>query len=200
METFKQLMAFPLYITVIWLLWVLARASPARTLWHSADRPVLLSLMLLAPAFSAWPGADAGACAIACLDWRGGVLAHPDDAQQALGRLTQIGSTARMRIPEDRLAQLRRAASHGSSWNFTADWCLTCNVNEKSRGSAVQSVREAFREASRCGTGGRLDAAQIRAITAALARFGPRGCAPYLVYRARRRSEVFAADSHLAKF
>lgn len=47
MNTFSQLLAFPLYATVIWLLWVLGRQT-------SIDHAVLVSLGILLIAFAIW--------------------------------------------------------------------------------------------------------------------------------------------------
>ncbi|MGQ0586968.1 MAG: protein-disulfide reductase DsbD family protein, partial [Gammaproteobacteria bacterium] len=131
METFKQAMAFPLYLTVVWLLWVLGRQSGtdavalvgvglvlmafALWLWGAAERALLRSALALAAA--------AGAFAL---------LAHPSITIQpqraAAGEVA--GEVAGEPYSDARLAELR-AQGRIVFVNFTADWCITCKVNEK---------------------------------------------------------------------
>jgi thiol:disulfide interchange protein len=72
--------------------------------------------------------------------------------------------------------------------NFTADWCVTCLVNERGALQA-KAVRQALKEndvALLKGDWTRADPA----ITAALAQFGRSGVPLYLVYRAGGEAQV----------
>jgi thiol:disulfide interchange protein DsbD len=149
METFKQALAFPMYLTAAWLAWVLARQRGADAVgWW------LLAAVLLALAAWAWTRSRrtghrwATATAIVAIL----ALAWPLHTIHGLPRPTALtaapatpadGITA---VPygEQRLADLR-AANRVVFVNVTADWCVTCKVNEKSvfKGAAFREAMEA---------------------------------------------------------
>lgn len=139
METFKQAMAFPLYLTVAWLLWVLARQAGA-----DAVGLVLVGLVLVALAVWLWPrggwfaglvklGALAGA---AVLLWQPALVPGPAVAAS--------GATGAEVWSEEKVAGLR-ARGDTIFVDFTADWCLTCKVNERVA-LKTEAVQDAFRE------------------------------------------------------
>jgi len=174
METFKQAMAFPLYLTVAWLLWVLARQAGA-----DAVGLVLVGLVLVALAVWLWPrqGLLAGALKLgalllaAALLWRPALVPGPATAVTA-ARGAEVWS-------EEKVAELR-AQGQTIFVDFTADWCLSCKANERValRSDAVQA---AFRErgvAFLVGDWTRGDPA----ITRVLERFQRPGVPLYLVY------------------
>ena len=126
METFKQLMAFPLYLTVVWLVWVLSGQAG-----HSAGALVLCGLVLLAFAlwligrggrFGRWAGYGVIVLAAA-------LLFHPV-LRSTESRPALTGAAASQVWSEARVAALR-AEGRSVFVNFTADWCITCKVNEK---------------------------------------------------------------------
>jgi thiol:disulfide interchange protein DsbD len=127
METFKQVMAFPLYATVAYLIWVLAG--------QVGEDGLLMALL--------------GLTTISMAVWLYGRYNRPGTA--ALGaRLGQGGGLALLLIglnlgwpraaaPTDivwepwsaeRVAQLREAGRPIYT-DFTARWCATCQANEK---------------------------------------------------------------------
>jgi thiol:disulfide interchange protein len=136
MERLKQFLAFPLYASVAWLVWVLSQqAGPAGV------AAVLAGLLLIA--FAAWLHASSRA---ARAPWRrvatAGVALSVALALAPLpfvgmgppapgpGRAeTEAGVTWEPFSPR-RLAELR-AAGKPVFVNFTAAWCLTCLVNER---------------------------------------------------------------------
>ncbi|MDM4770385.1 protein-disulfide reductase DsbD [Solimonas sp. SE-A11] len=138
METFKQAMAFPLYLTVAWLLWVLARQAGA-----NAVGLVMLGMVLVAFAIWLWSrrGAIAtvlklGALALAAwLLWLPAM--EPGPATQASVGSAEVWS-------EEKVAELR-AQGQTIFVDFTADWCLTCKVNERVA-LKTEAVQKAFRE------------------------------------------------------
>ena len=146
MEAFKQLMAFPMYLTAAWLVWVLARQ-------RGADAVGLWLLAAIALAFALWALAQArtrGAAGWARALALAGMLAMlwPLRLIAGLDRPADpAGSAARAGVEEpyspQRLAQLR-GEGRIVFVNITADWCVTCKANEK----AVYS-QPAFREAMR---------------------------------------------------
>ncbi len=146
MDTFKQLLAFPLYLTAVWLAWVLARQRGADAIgWW------LLAATLLAFAAWAWtrsrrdgrPWASAlAAAALLAVAWPLHAI-HTMPRPQTAAVLTTPAheALAPVAFSEQRLADLR-GAGRPVFVNMTADWCVTCKANEK----AVFG-RDGFREA-----------------------------------------------------
>ncbi len=181
METLKQLLAFPLYATAAWLVWVLAklRGADAAGLW-------LAAAILLALAAWAWMRARSGgargwqALALLALLAVGWPLARlhalPRPQANAVSAPAGIASVA---WSEQALADLR-AQDRPVFVNMTADWCVSCKANEK-----TVFARERFR--------GALEAANAvymvgdytdvdPAITASLQRHRAVGVPLYVVY------------------
>ena len=125
METFKQALAFPLYITAIWLLWVLSRQLG----------PNITALVIfggLAIIFIYWLGQKStrflpatGAATIAVI----AALSLHASQQEPLRASTANNSIWEI-YDEKRLASLRDAGK-AVFINLTADWCITCLANEK---------------------------------------------------------------------
>lgn len=121
MNTFSQLLAFPLYATVIWLLWVLGRQT-------SIDHAVLVSLGILLIAFAIWlhnrPAKilTRALGAVALAGALGLATVHPADSNGPQV-IWQPYSAAR-------LTELRQQGQ-AVFVNLTADWCITCLANEK---------------------------------------------------------------------
>lgn len=172
METFKQLMAFPLYLSVVWLLWVLVRQTDAQMLAQA-----MLGLVTLAFALWLWHRtgwiARLGKSAALILALALAATLTPAPATTVDARAeSQVWSAARV-------AELR-AQERTVFVDFTADWCISCKVNER---VALQSsrVQQAFAEhqvAFLVADWTRTDPA----ITEELARFGRNGVPLYLVY------------------
>lgn len=173
MEQFKQLMAFPLYLTVVWLLWVLARQTDPQ---HTGR----VMLGLVAVAFAMWLWHRRGPlAAVFKLGALGAAVALVFFAPVAAISQTAAAMPAAEPWSAERVAELR-ADGRTIFVDFTADWCLSCKVNER---VALRSerVRRAFAEhnvAVLVGDWTRSDPA----ITAELARFGRSGVPLYLVY------------------
>lgn len=143
METLKQLLAFPLYATAAWLVWVLAkqRGADAVGLW-------LAAAIVLALAAWAWTRARSGgrrrwmALAILALLATLWPLAR-------LQRLPKVEATvsaghndiASVAFSEQALADLR-TQGRVVFVNMTADWCVSCKSNEK-----AVFARDGFRAA-----------------------------------------------------
>jgi thiol:disulfide interchange protein DsbD len=130
METFKQVLAFPLYLTAVWLFWVLGRQTGVDGL-----AVALIGLVLLV--FAAWLWQHAGrrgggggvrvlALAVAVLAVL--ALALPQRLAPGLA-VAEATAGAEVWSPQ-RLAQLR---SEGTPVlvNMTAAWCITCLANER---------------------------------------------------------------------
>lgn len=131
MVTFKQVMAFPLFLTVVWLVWVLTRqAGPEST------AIVLLACTLFG--FLAWLAMGKARRLPAV--WVGGVLV----TVLAIFNLPQADSAPETNDGFDMAAIEARVASGEPVFiNFTAAWCITCLANDRSTLS-TDRVQEFF--------------------------------------------------------
>ncbi len=176
METLKQLLAFPLYATAAWLVWVLAklRGADAVGLW-------LVAAILLALAAWAWTRAR-GWRALALLALL--AIAAPLLKLHALPRPQAAAAVATDGLAtaawsEQALADLR-AQNRVVFVNMTADWCVTCKANEKTvfAGDRFRTALEAANAVYMVGDYTDVDPA----ITAYLQRHRAVGVPLYVVY------------------
>ena len=181
MEVLKQAVAIPIFATAIWLAWVLARAYGADTL-HA----LLPSFLLLAIAgwfLGRWP-ARRWASLVASLI----VLAAVAVSALAPGRLARASEEATTTAQASGVWQpwsaeaVARYQAQGRPVmvDFTASWCLSCQVNERVALNQP-SVQKAFQE----GNVALLKADWTRgddAITQTLAALGRSGVPAYALY------------------
>lgn len=175
MERLRQLLAFPMYATAVWLVWVLARQAGAEAVAAALAGMLLIAFaawLWALPPRGRWRHAVAPLLALALA----GLLALP-----ATGRPPGPSAEPAHGEPysEARLQALR-AAGRPVLVNLTADWCITCLVNERlALGS--ERVRRALRErkvAYLVGDWTRRDPQ----ITRLLERHGRAGVPLYLLY------------------
>lgn len=129
MHTFKQVLAFPMYLTAVWLLWVLGQQRGVDALGL-----VLAGLVVLA--LGLWwyqrqrlrPGRVAPVLAVALVL----VALLPLGLVQRLAPASARAAAApgQVAYSEAALAQLR-AQKRIVFVDMTADWCVTCKANEK---------------------------------------------------------------------
>ena len=123
METLKQFLAFPLYATAIWLLWVAGRQTGVNTMAAALAGALILALGLWLWRYGNWRKAVALACVLAAASlgsWR----ALDENGNRAAGLAAD-----RVAWSEQHLAELR-AAGTPVFVDVTADWCITCLANE----------------------------------------------------------------------
>ncbi len=128
MDTFKQVLAFPMYLAAIWLLWTLAHQRGADAVGWWGLAAIALAFALWAWARARW-GKVAAIIGIALCGLALATIVRmpPPAATPALA--VNAGSRVQPWTPQ-RLAELR--AQHKVVFvNMTADWCITCKVNEK---------------------------------------------------------------------
>ncbi|WOX05211.1 protein-disulfide reductase DsbD family protein [Microbulbifer pacificus] len=131
METLRQFLAFPLYATVIWLLWVLGRLV-------GEDGWLLGSLVMLGVVLALWLAqhlqrfgklfAWLSVLAVIVLGLSGANFLQEQRAQPVAAART----TAEGWQPYDRIA-IGEALTRGQGVfiDYTAAWCITCQVNKK---------------------------------------------------------------------
>ena len=189
METLKQVLAFPVYATVAWLVWVLAQQVDPRGLLAA-----LIGLVLVG--FSAWA-------------WERGRAAAPGarriaqvSAALALIAVVALVST----LPQDRATPTAQAAAGGiepftqarldalaaahkpAFVNMTAAWCITCAVNETTSLS-TKAVRAALAERGITYLKGDWTN-QNPEITRLLEKHGRSGVPLYLLYKGAGEPQV----------
>ena len=131
METFKQVLAFPLYATVAWLTWVLGAQSG-----NDAVLALLAGLVLIAMAawmYGRWEhSARPWRAAVAILLAAAGLAvawpaAQPTAAAASAARANEIDW---QEWSPEKVALL---TSQGKAVfvDFTAAWCVTCQVNKR---------------------------------------------------------------------
>jgi thiol:disulfide interchange protein DsbD len=144
MEVLRQAISVPIFATVIWLMWVLAQAYGAGTV-----AAVLLSFLVLAIAgwfLGRWPAKRWASMAGAVLVLAAAALAFSSQRFATQPATAAAGGNAAIaewhpwsQETVDRLI----AAGRPVFVDFTASWCLSCQVNER---VALQrpEVRQAF--------------------------------------------------------
>ena len=174
----KELLAFPLYASAIWLVWVLARQA-------GPDAVALVLGGMLIIALAVWLGhqtrATRAAPAVGIVFAAGLLMALLPGAGSA------PGSADPARVNATRIAELR-AAGEPVFLNLTAAWCVTCLVNERValRTDAVQDAFARHRITYLEGDWTDRDPD----ITALLEEFGRAGVPLYVIYPPRGEPRV----------
>ncbi len=187
MERLKQGLAFPMFATAVWLLWVLGQqagvGAMARLLLAIVGLAMLLWLAHLG-AGRGLLGKGLGALALAALlVWSWPAEAPPaEPVRSAAGNATPA---AGVWLPYDE-GTLARLQTEGRPVfvDFTAAWCVSCQVNKR----LVLDTAEARQDFERANV------ALMRAdwtrrdptITQALARLGRNGVPVYVLHRPGR--------------
>lgn len=130
METLKHVLAFPMYATALWLLWVLGKQRGVDAMALVLAGLVVLALGLWWFERSRWRSQRVGALLAGLLMlaalapvWTVSRLQPPQAVEQAGGE----GVVAYSPQMLDRL----RADNRVVFVNMTADWCVTCKANER---------------------------------------------------------------------
>lgn len=179
MELFKQFMAFPMFATCVWLLWVLAQQVDAGG--------VALALgVLVAAAFALWALglAQRGAGRFRWVALVGAVVAALTFTPIATSEPVTASSKSAANgdwvdFSPAKLAELR---SQGKAVfvDFTAAWCVTCQVNKR---VALNTDKVKMRFADGSVVRMKADWTNRDAtITKALAEFGRNGVPLYVLY------------------
>ncbi|MGE6339958.1 protein-disulfide reductase DsbD family protein [Acidovorax sp. NPDC077664] len=183
MDTFRKFMAFPMFATVVWLVWVLGQQS-------GIDGAGALLILLVGVGLVAWSLSLAGrarrwmatvsVAAFALLAWSFGP--HITNASPAhTAEATRAGGAQWQAWAPDAAEQIV-ASGRPVFVDFTAAWCVTCQYNKKTTlaDSDVLADLSAKNVALLRADWTRRDPA----ITAALAQLGRSGVPVYVFYRA----------------
>jgi DsbC/DsbD-like thiol-disulfide interchange protein/cytochrome c biogenesis protein CcdA len=184
MDRFKQLLAFPLYATAAWLVWVLAQQSANRGIASALAGMVIIAFVAWLHQSTRnsrhfWPKLGPLGIIVAAVALTG--FARGVAPDQGNANESQSGVTASFgeRFSKQRLEALR-AAGDPVFVNFTAAWCITCLVNEKVvLGS--ERVRQALHRRGVTYLTGDWTTRDPE-ITEVLERFGRSGVPLYLLY------------------
>lgn len=131
MVRLREILAFPMFATAIWLVWVLGKQA-------GVDGIALILLAMLAIAFGLW------------LLRRRGIWRVAGIAAFILAMVLPFGARTAPSAPKvamvawspERVAELQ-AEGRAVFVDFTADWCVTCKVNERLV-LKTDRVRQAF--------------------------------------------------------
>ncbi len=191
----RQALAFPLFLTVVWLVWVLGQQQGV-----DGAAKALISLVVLA--FAIWVGSGPGRASphgdrgqgvrravgglmlIGALAWGWPGGAASGNATAASGAAAPGSPDAAWAPYDERLIAERLAAGQPVFVDFTAAWCVSCQVNKRLV-LHTDATMQAFAQAN---------VALVRAdwttrdarITEALARLGRNGVPVYVLLRPGR--------------
>jgi thiol:disulfide interchange protein DsbD len=180
MDTLRRLLAFPMFATVAWLVWVLGQQS-------GIDGAGALLALLVAVSAVVWAlglrgrsrlvlaPATAAITAVLLVSW-GPAIVQPQAAAPVGAAATALWQP----WSADKV-QARVAQGQPVFVDFTAAWCVTCQVNKKTTLSNTEVLAD-FQARNVALL--RADwTRQDPAITAALTRLGRSGVPVYVLYR-----------------
>jgi len=187
MLTFRHAMAFPMFATVVWLVWVLGQQSGINGAAALLSLLVALALVLWALALQGRGKRIVAMISIAIAASLTGAIGHfvvqpQDNASPAAQSRWQPWSA-------DKVAQLV-AAGTPVFVDFTAAWCVTCQYNKQTTlaDAAVLADFDAKKVTLLRADWTRRDPA----ITAALAQLGRNGVPVYVLHAPGRAPVVFS--------
>jgi thiol:disulfide interchange protein DsbD len=185
MERLRQFLAFPMYATAAWLVWVLSTQSGTDGVMFGLAGGVLVALaawllgQMQAAGHNARIGAARTAGALAGIALLAALALLPPLSASDAGAPSAVEAGVEPWSAER--VQALQAEGRPVFVNLTASWCISCKVNEQIiRSTAVQEAFATSKMAYLVGDWTRGD----DAITALLRQHGREGVPLYLVYPA----------------
>jgi thiol:disulfide interchange protein DsbD len=186
MELFKQFMAFPMFATCVWLLWVLAQQAGAGGVGLALG-------VVVATGFAAWAFglSQRGAYSFRWVALAGVLVAALAFAPLASTDPAAVAKAASgddwVEYSPEKLAQLKTEGTPVFV-DFTAAWCVTCQVNKR---VALTSDKVISGFAAAGVVRMRADwTTRDERITQALAQFGRNGVPLYVLYDTKGQPTV----------
>ena len=188
MATFRRAMAFPMFATVVWLVWVLGQQT-------GIDGASALLALLVGLAFAIWaltlhgrarlPVVALSIAALSLMTWATGkhIVTFPESA-------SSVVSSARWQAWSPGKVEELVASGAPVFVDFTAAWCVTCQYNKKTAlaNAEVLADFDAKKTVLLRADWTRRDPA----ITAALAQLGRNGVPVYVFYQPGRAPVVLS--------
>ena len=193
MVTFRQLMAFPMFATVAWLVWVLGQQS-------GIDGAGALLALLVLMALAVWAfslrGRSRGLFAAFSIALAGFALWTIGPSVLKPVSAPPAAASARWQDWEPGRVEQLAASGRSVFVDFTAAWCVTCQYNKKTTlaNADVLADMDAKNVALLRADWTRRDPA----VTAALTQLGRSGVPVYVIYKPGRApvvlSEILSVD------
>ncbi len=193
MNTFRQLMAFPMFATVVWLLWVLGHQSGIDGAAALLMLLVVLALLVWALGLRGKSRTVLGTLSLAGLLWLGWVIGPHVTQMLETSADAEIATTAQDAdwqawSPERQAALL--AEGRPVFVDFTAAWCVTCQYNKRTTLAHADVLADMTAK----------NVALLRAdwtrrdpaVTAALAALGRNGVPVYALHKTGQPSQVLS--------
>jgi thiol:disulfide interchange protein/DsbC/DsbD-like thiol-disulfide interchange protein len=132
LATFRKALAYPMFATVLWLLWVLGQQTHVDTVISvlgAALALALLSWSLTLRGLARLLGGVVSVGALAIGGWSSGLLGPPTATSHSAPAAPAASSARWSAWSEDEL-QSRLAGGQAVFVDFTAAWCVTCQFNK----------------------------------------------------------------------
>ena len=189
MDVFKKFMAFPMFGTAVWLLWVLGQQS-------GIDGAGALLALLVLLAFALWALGLAGRARwiVGTVAALGAVFAVPGLAPHVVAPLAPVAAAAqvgeRWQPWSAERVQALLAEGRPVFVDYTAAWCVTCQYNKKTTlaNAEVLAAMDAARVQTLRADWTRRDAT----ISAELQKLGRSGVPVYVLLAPGREPVVFS--------
>jgi thiol:disulfide interchange protein len=180
MDTFRRLMAFPMFATVAWLVWVLGQQS-------GIDGAGALLALLVLMALVVWSLTLRGRTRLTLATFSialaaAGIWAVGQNVTQPMASSALAGDPSeRWQVWAPGRVEQLTAQGQNVFVDFTAAWCVTCQYNKKTTlaNSTVLADMDAKKVALLRADWTRRDPA----VTAALAQLGRNGVPVYVIYK-----------------
>ena len=187
MQTLRQALAFPMFATVVWLVWVLGQQT-------GMDGAAALLVLLVLLAFGLWAAKRQGRARIVLLGLAGlllaGLVSQWPAPTPAPGQAAASANGERWQPWSEAVVQSELAAGRTVFVDFTAAWCVTCQYNKKTvlASPDVLAALDARQVLTLRADWTRRD----EAITRALNALGRSGVPVYAVYRPGQAPQVLS--------